>query len=283
MNLRTLLSLLALAAACWPVSASAALVGYWNFDEGSGPTANDFSPNGNDGTLGGTTPTWVIAGGNTGNLTDHALRFFGGTTYVEVPHSPSLASVTNQFTIGAWVYEHGNTNYGHILVTTNNAANRNWLWQTDNSSGADQSYIWSTTDVAWQKPLGYTNPNDQWKHYTFTYDGTLGSNQLKRYVDGVFASQYTVSGSPNFPDFSGGGAAALYIGGWLAGNSSFNGRIDDMVIFNTVENAGSIMDGTHPEMNLAVIPEPSGIVLSGVGLLGLVGLLVVRRKKNCAV
>ncbi len=231
-------------------NAHAALVGYWDFNEGSGTTLRDFSPNNNNGTFGGTHPTWQINGGATSAPGDNSLRFSGGTTFVTVPHSPSLANITNQFTIGAWVYEHGNTNYGHILVTTNNASNRNWLWQTDSSGGGDQNYIWSTTVGAWQKPLGFTNPNNVWRHYTFTYDGTLGSNQLKAYVNGNFQSQYTISGSANFPTFSGAaGVAALYIGGWLAGGSSYNGRIDDVVIFNSVEtDFAAIMAGTHPDM-----------------------------------
>ena len=76
--------------------ASAELVGYWKFDEGSGTTAVDSSGQGNDGTLKGA-PEWAV-----GQLGD-ALDFDGSSDYVEVPHNPSL-SITEAITIAAWSY-----------------------------------------------------------------------------------------------------------------------------------------------------------------------------------
>src|SRR3989344_1329664 len=55
------------------------LVGYWNFEEGTGTTAADATDQGNDGTLTGG-PTWVS--GKAGNGT--ALEFDGSTQYVEI-------------------------------------------------------------------------------------------------------------------------------------------------------------------------------------------------------
>ena len=43
---------------CLVSTASADLIGYWTFDEGSGNVAADSSGNGNDGTLEGG-PNWV--------------------------------------------------------------------------------------------------------------------------------------------------------------------------------------------------------------------------------
>ena len=63
-------------------------VGYWNLNEGSGPTAADSSGSGNNGTL-INSPSWVA--GQIGN----ALSFSSAAkSYVAVAPSSSLASCT---------------------------------------------------------------------------------------------------------------------------------------------------------------------------------------------
>ncbi|KPK44343.1 MAG: hypothetical protein AMK72_12165, partial [Planctomycetes bacterium SM23_25] len=224
----------------WPTTAQAELVGYWNFNEGEGTTAGDFSPNANDGTLAGNQlPSWVA--GHTANPGDNALNFvFSLSSYVAVPTSASLGTITDNFTIAAWAYERDWSNYGHIFVTTSDYANRNWLFQTD---ADDQAYVWSTTDDAWKKPLGWAIPDGAWHHIALTYDGT----NMRSYLDGTL--QTTIGVGSSFPSFE-----TLYLGGWLAGGSGFEGDLDDMVIFNSVEDIGQIMDGTHPAMILALPP-----------------------------
>jgi hypothetical protein len=62
------------------------LVGYWNFEEGTGQTANDSSDSNNDGTLGAASsagsddPTWTS--GKVGN--GGALEFDGSADYVDL-------------------------------------------------------------------------------------------------------------------------------------------------------------------------------------------------------
>ena len=90
--------------------AQAALVAYWNFDEGEGPTADDFSANNNDGTLVATfgpKPAWTT--GHTGNPGDNALSFVRmGANCVEIPDDDSL-HITDTFTVAAWGRETGNS------------------------------------------------------------------------------------------------------------------------------------------------------------------------------
>src|SRR4029079_7772528 len=76
-----------------PVSSD--LVAYWNFDEGSGTTANDSSGNGNTGTL-VNGPQWTTG------VTGKALLFDGISHNVTVMDSNSL-NLSSAFTLSAWV------------------------------------------------------------------------------------------------------------------------------------------------------------------------------------
>ena len=221
--------------------APAGMVAYWNFNEGSGSTASDSTANHNNGTLGGSSgsPTWVT--GHTGVTGDKAVQITGGTSYVSVLSSASLATVTTNFTIAAWVFESSATNYGHIFVTTTDFSNRNWLLQTDN--GGDSAYVWSTTNGNWQKGLGWQIPDGTWHHVAITYDGS----NMRSYLDATLKNTQAIGGSASFPAFG-----TLYLGGWLAYNSSFGGSLDDVVIFNSVEDVSLIKNGTHP----AMLPAP---------------------------
>ncbi len=79
-------------------SASAELVGWWKFDDGSGATALDSSGKGNDGTLQGD-PQWVE--GQFGG----ALEFDGSGDYVDCGNAASLDiyGADAQVTIALWV------------------------------------------------------------------------------------------------------------------------------------------------------------------------------------
>ena len=74
----------------------AALVGFWNFDDG---TANDSSGNGNNGTFqnGAAASANVPAGGGA-----MSLAVGGGSQHVLIPDSSSL-DVSGAITITAWV------------------------------------------------------------------------------------------------------------------------------------------------------------------------------------
>jgi hypothetical protein len=84
-----------------PAETDAALIGHWNFDEGSGQTAADSSGSGNDGTLGITAgvdnedPTWesVSCG--------YALTFDGSDDEVDLSSVP--IGNRSAWTFTAWI------------------------------------------------------------------------------------------------------------------------------------------------------------------------------------
>ncbi len=260
MKMRTSLMLCVVAVLCfaWATPAQAALVGYWDFDEGTGTDVGDFSGN-NDGTFGaGSGATWVT--GHTGNAGDYALNvpsYSGATDGVEIPASDSLKSLSTaqRFTIAFWANDSVAWGlYGNWIYFKNGS------WYMQSGSGADnQFYMWGGP---WQYAMGNGIVGDGWTHVALTYDGT----DVDMYIDGGLVNTKTPGSA--FPDVDG---IDLGLGGGLAGNTACGGAIDDVVIFNSVEDIGSIMDGTHPG-----IPEPATMVLLGLGGLG----LLLRRKRR---
>jgi hypothetical protein len=79
----------------------------YSFDEGTGATLHDVSPNHNDGTIGGA--TW--AAGHTGS----ALSFDGADDSVWIPDTPSL-DLSRAVTLEAWVNADTPTGYRNVLL-----------------------------------------------------------------------------------------------------------------------------------------------------------------------
>jgi hypothetical protein len=197
---------------CWGIQKDPDLVGWWNFDEGSGSAALDLSPQANHGTLRGN-PQW------TAGVLNGALEFDGGADYVEIPHSPSL-SITEAITIAAWIYM-GESASGEMAIVSKGSWAANNLpyeltvtprdvifWQFYDSEGRD--------GCAPASP-----PVSEWHHIAATYDGTV----FKCYIDGVFADEWDYAGT--MPENN----AAVTIGRRSGGGTFFEGMIDDVALF----------------------------------------------------
>jgi hypothetical protein len=265
-NVLFVLLLLAVSAALLPGTAQASMVGFWNLNEGSGTTASDFSANNNDGTLagnGGKLPLWVA--GHTGNTGDYALSFndsnWNRNVWVKVNDSASLhiGSADNKsFTIALWVYDIGS--YYAYPLYDGTTGTRNWFFQSGADTGND-AYFWSDTKTGFRTTFGAAYGLDDWHHLAVTYDGTT----VRSYIDGV--AKGTKSTTTSFTNWY-----ALYIGNKAESTGQwdpFGGCIDDVVIFNSVENVTDIMNGTQAEM-----PEPATLSLLVLG-----GLAMLRRRR----
>ena len=76
------------------------VLGYWQFDEGSGTTTADASGHGNDGTLVGG-PAWTtdVPPSPAGNAA--SLEFSGAGNHVDAGSGINVAN--SSFTVSAWV------------------------------------------------------------------------------------------------------------------------------------------------------------------------------------
>jgi len=193
-------------------NASADLVGYWNFDEGSGDVAVDSSGNGNDGTINGT-PNWVA--GQIGS----ALDFDGSSNFVEIPHSESL-SMTEQITIAAWTNMRANSS-GEMLIVSKGGWQPDMPYELSEDNGA--VIFWQFYDTEGRDNCSPESPPaDEWHHIAATYDGTV----FKCYIDGELGEEWEYTGTIPQNELS------VTIGRRSTGGNFFDGMIDEVMIFD---------------------------------------------------
>ena len=203
------------------LAAGSGLVAAYSFNEGTGTTVADSSASGNNGTIG--TATWTTAG-KYGN----ALVFNGTSARVTIPDSPSLRLAAGM-TLEAWVYPQavssawrdviykGNDNY--YLEATSATSSRP-------AGGGTFAGGSGTTDVYGTAALAVNT----WTHLAVTYNGAT----LSLYVNGVLASSQARTGNIATS------TNPLSIGGDSIYGQYFQGRIDDVRVYNTARTQPQI-------------------------------------------
>ena len=193
------------------------LVGYWEFNEGSGSVAGDSSGLGNDGTIYGA--SWVSSSpdGST------ALSFDGMDDYVEVPDDTSL-DITDAITIEAWIRPATTFSTGNFYVIVSKYYNKSgyqFVWHRDG-----YLYFYVTDGIAVRSTVTTLNAG-RWYHVAVTYQGGTSSGEI--YLDGtdVTYSSSARSFTTNGYDLAIGAVAKSHI-------CPFRGDIDEVRIHNRV-------------------------------------------------
>jgi subtilase family serine protease len=200
---------------CAPVTAG--MVSWWQ-GEGS---AND-SIGTNNGTLMGNVG---FVPGEVGQ----AFSFAGSSGYVSVPNSPLLSSFTTNITIELWLKANQLTvnSDWQWLVTKGNSS-----WRLMATTFAN-TVTFSATGLSPKADLyGNRNINDgQWHHVAGVYDGA----EMYIYVDGTLDVSQPATGTiaqNSYPVCLGQNAEAI--------NSSFNGLVDEVSLYNRALTAAEI-------------------------------------------
>ena len=200
-------------------AAPTGLVAAYGFDEPSGGTVADASGSGNAGTVDGATRT---PNGRFGG----ALSFDGVNDRVNVPHSASLA-LTNAMTLEAWVAPDVLGGWRTVLLKERAGGLSYALYGSDDQGrptvyGRAASEVGTTGAAA----LGLGT----WTHIAGTYDGTM----LRFYVGGTQVATRALTGSLTA------GTQPLSIGGNSVWGEWFQGRIDEVRVYNRVLSPADI-------------------------------------------
>ncbi len=210
------------------VGTTSGLVGYWNFDEGTGTTVYDISGTGNTATL-NNGPVWLSPGANgSGSY----LTFDGVNDYFSVPDNATVDLSTGA-TIAMW-YKHN----GSSLLTFGkygNSVNRSFVLENIGNGYFYFSVSGDGTAVASHRSNSSFVADTNWHHMATTYDGTT----IKLYRDGVLVPSFLYGATP-IPASIHNGTTPLE-NRYTTSNYS-NGSMDSIRLYNRALTAAEILE-----------------------------------------
>ena len=225
-------------------------IAHWKFDECQGPTANDASGNGNDGTITiGATGTQDGIGTCTDGDTSNAwyngrigkynssMSFDGSDDSINVGNIASVNSAT-ELTMSAWIKLNsaGLTTDGDILTKDFHSTDVPLLFWRDEIVGlgaqagnvkALSIFIYDGTDTTWISSPNNSMDDMEW-HYVVATFKALSPTGLKLYIDGILVQ----TGDTSLVDYIQTTANSIIIGNDAYDNATFNGLIDEAKVYN---------------------------------------------------
>lgn len=211
-----------------PVSPTG-LVAAYGFKEGSGVTVTDISGQGNHGIIAGA--SWSTRG-KFGN----ALYFNGADSWVTINDSASL-DLTTGMTLEAWVYPTTSLNGWRCVLLKEQANGLVYALQANSDVNQPSTGI-HVANADQNLAGGPWLATYQWVHLAATYDGAT----QRLYVNGSEVANRRISGPIQTSN------GVLRIGGNSIWGEYFNGRIDEVRIYNRALNASEIQS----DMNTAL-------------------------------
>ena len=221
-------------------------VGHWKMDEKTGTSANDSSTYGNTGTLGAGTsaPTWTNGKYGSG------LNFDGSNDYVSVGSNSSLNP--SQLTYSAWVKSSTDANASVFSISNTADATKYIMFAVGPFTALLTDELFGVVNNDTGVRAGYTSSNrnelfdGNWHYISVTANGSA----YKLYLDGqsktVTIGQGSDNGSPSITGFNSANIGARNTGSL---NSFWNGKLDDVKIYNYARNSKQIvedMNAGHP-------------------------------------
>ena len=205
-------------------------VGSWDFDEGSGTTANDSSGFNNNGTLiNMATNARKCTSTDTPSGEGCSLEFDGSNDYVNVLDNSTLEP--GRITIAAWVYPLAYYSYGNIV--SKRSGGEEYILRFNSTDGRIQGYVYA--GGSWRActtSASITAPLNEWSYLVHTYDGSTGTV----YVNGEKGCTYSYTGTINQTS-----PAVLTIGAYSASSERFRGRIDSVRVYDQALSSAEIM------------------------------------------
>lgn len=221
---------------------SLGLVAAYSFDEGSGTTVSNAASSNHTGTISGA--SWNTSGRFGGSLT-----FDGINDWVTVPDANPL-DLTTGMTIEAWINPTAagsGAAWRNVLIKERPNGEAYNLYAGDD---ANLPVAYVVRSAATNQPLGARGtssvPLNSWTHLAATHDGS----NLRLFVNGTQVATQAVSGALVVS------TGALRIGGNSIWGEFFQGRIDEVRIYNRALTADQIRADMVTPIATSAAPAP---------------------------
>jgi PKD repeat protein len=241
-----------------PVGNESGLVGYWNFNEGTGTTAYDATSNDNDGTINGA--TWSTDTPDPPppppDYDNYSLSFDGEDDYV---HFGTVLPDMESMTIFAWI--HSNVDNSTIVcegdwangndVTMNLPSNNSVRIRADKNGYSLNASVETDVDMY-----------NSWRHIVWT----MNNQESKVYVESSLEGTVSEGGSNvGYHNFILG--TEEYPEGSMGHNGYWYGKIDELAIWDTVLSEDEVQTIYNSGNGLNVLNN-SGNYMSSSNLVG---------------
>ena len=227
-----------------------ALVGYWHFDTNTDPDdAVDESGNLNNGILNGGAARSTDIPNISGNT--NSIMLDGDGDNVEVGDAVALR-VTGSLTLATWIKRNTLGETMDIVGKWNSGVNKRsyrFVLRSDNKL----QMVISSTGTNTTLMRSYTNATltdtSNWHHVAGVFDAAAGPpTTLALYIDGVPQGTTDEEAPQSSIDLN---DSKVFIGDRDGANFEFNGKIDDVRIYNTALTAQEIAVLANPALWLA--------------------------------
>ena len=198
------------------------LVGYWNFEEGTGSTTStDRSGMGNNGSWGGTGTHYA-----TGKAGTYSGQFDGSDDYVAISSASSLASLSN-LTACAWVLSNNPNGVGNPDGLSNVFGGSGIL----NYPSIYNSHLADYDGATWEQATTFMSAG-VWYHVCLSY--AASNDNLKLYTNGNLEYSGFSATSPYWT------GTLSTLGRYSSALRYLNGKMDEVRIYNRVLSSAEI-------------------------------------------
>jgi len=208
-------------------SMATSLVGDWNFDEGTGTTANDISGMNNNGTL-FNSPTWKT--NKVDCISGSCLSLDGINDYIDCGNDPSL-NIINAVSVEMWLYLSSDLT-AYMRIIDHDGPSQFVI--TGASTSPFSRIMWRIGAWAPECISNSIISLKSWHHIVATFSDT--DDKAKIFIDGNFDKEIANTNKLSATNKN------LFIGRYTDGGYFFNGTIDGVRIYNSALPASAIRE-----------------------------------------